>query len=64
MEEYKEGPGARAIVFGEVVLAHIKDEVWVDGRIDPHRLRAVGRVGKDRYGKLGDIFEMKPSGVK
>src|SRR5512136_1347254 len=28
IEEYKEGPGLRAIIFGEVVLAHIKEEVW------------------------------------
>jgi len=28
IEEFREGPGLRAIVFGEVVLAHVKDEVW------------------------------------
>jgi flavin reductase (DIM6/NTAB) family NADH-FMN oxidoreductase RutF len=57
VEEYKEGPGLRAIVFGEVVLAHIKDEVWAEGKIDPRRLKAIGRVGTNLYSKPGEIFE-------
>jgi len=64
IEEYKEGPGLRAIIFGEVVLAHIKDEVWVDGKVDPHRLKAIGRVGANLYSKPGEILELKHSGVK
>ena len=64
IEEYKEGPGLRAIIFGEVILAHIKDEVWVDGKIDPHRLKVIGRVGANLYSKPGEIFELKHSGVK
>src|SRR4030067_2062775 len=49
IEEYKEGPGLRSVIFGEVVLAHITDEVWADGRIDPRRLKAIGRVGANLY---------------
>ena len=64
VEEYKEGPGLRAIVFGEVLMAHIKDEVCIDGKIDPRRLKAIGRVGPNLYSKPGDIFELKHSGVK
>jgi flavin reductase (DIM6/NTAB) family NADH-FMN oxidoreductase RutF len=64
IEEYKEGPGLRAIIFGEVVLAHINEEVWVDGKIDPHRLRTIGRVGANLYSRVGEIFELKHSGVK
>ena len=64
IEEYKEGPGLRAIIFGEVILAHIKDEVWVDGKIDPHRLKVIGRVGANLYSKPGEIFELKHSGIK
>ena len=59
VEELREGPGLRAIVFGEVVLAHVKDELWVDGKIDPYRLSAVGRVGRDIYCRTGDIFHLK-----
>lgn len=60
-EELREGRGLRAIIFGEVVLAHIKDDVWVEGKVDPYRLKAVARVGKDTYCRTGDIFEMKRS---
>jgi flavin reductase (DIM6/NTAB) family NADH-FMN oxidoreductase RutF len=64
IEESKDGPGLRAIVFGEVVLAHINDEVWADGKIDPRRLRAIGRVGDGLFSKPGEIFELQHSGVK
>src|SRR5512139_3044424 len=57
IEEYREGPGLRAIIFGEVILAHIKDVVWVDGKIDPRRLKVIGRVGANLYSKPGEIFE-------
>ncbi len=59
IEEFRDGPGLKAIVFGEVVLAHVNDEVWVEGKIDPYRLRAVGRVGADMYCRTGDIFQLK-----
>jgi flavin reductase (DIM6/NTAB) family NADH-FMN oxidoreductase RutF len=58
LEEYKEGQGLRAVIFGEVVLAHIKDEVWADGKIDARRLKAIGRVGTDLYSKPGEILEV------
>ncbi len=58
-EENREGKGLRAIVFGEVVLAHVKDEVWVDGKIEPSRLGTVGRLGSEMYyGKAG-IFRLE-----
>ncbi len=61
LEERPEGQGLKAIVFGEVVLAHIRDELWVAGNVEPSRLRAVGRVGTDLYCRTEDIFEMKKS---
>lgn len=59
LEEYRDGKGLKAVVFAEVILVHIKDEVWANGKIDPHRLKAVGRVGTDLYCRTGDIFEIK-----
>lgn len=64
VEQYKEGPGLKTIIYGEVVLAHVKDEVLVDGKIDPRRLKSIGRVGANLYSKPGEIFEMKHAGVK
>jgi flavin reductase (DIM6/NTAB) family NADH-FMN oxidoreductase RutF len=54
----------RAIVIGEIILAHVKDDVWLKGSIDPSRLRAVGRVGTDRYCKVQDTFEIKRPELK
>lgn len=58
-EETRGGPALRAIVLAEVVLAHVKDEVWVDGRLEPSKLNLVGRVGQDRYCLSGETFEIK-----
>ncbi len=59
VEELREGKGLRAIVFGEVILAHVKDDVWVNGQIDPSRLGAVGRLGADMYIGTKGIFSLK-----
>ncbi len=52
-----EGDNLRDIIFGEVVLGHVKDGLCVDGRIEPSRLRAVGRLGSKSYCRTGDIME-------
>jgi flavin reductase (DIM6/NTAB) family NADH-FMN oxidoreductase RutF len=66
MEELREGQGQglRPVIFGEVLLAHIQDSVWVNGRIDPRRLKPIGRMGKDLYCRTEDIFELEPAPVK
>jgi len=56
-----EEQGIRSVVFGEVILAHIKDEVWIDGKLDPSKLNLMGRMAKDLYCRTGDTFEVKPS---
>lgn len=61
--ELGEGPNLRTMVFGEVMLVHIKDELWVDGNIEPSRLRTVGRIGSGMYGRIREIFEMKASSL-
>jgi flavin reductase (DIM6/NTAB) family NADH-FMN oxidoreductase RutF len=63
IEKDENAPGLRGIVFGEVVLAHIKDEVLVDGKIDPRCLKSVMLVGSNLYCKTGGIFEMKASPI-
>ena len=61
----KNGAGRAAksqgVIFGEVVLVHIKDELLVKGKLDPSRLKAVGCLGMGVYCRTRDIFEMKPS---
>jgi len=59
--QLKDEQTLRSVVFGEVILAHIKDEVWVNGQVDPYRLKPVGRMAKDLYCRTRDIFEIKLS---
>jgi len=48
------------LIFAEVLLAHI-DEAVLDerGRIDPHKLDLVGRLGGVAYSRTRDMFEMR-----
>jgi len=57
--EFGEPPTGSQVVIGEVVLVHVKDEVWSGDHIDNSKLKAVGRLGEDLYCRTTDIFEMK-----
>lgn len=48
-----------ALILGRVVMFHAKDEIVVDGRVDPRRLTFVGRLGDDFYCRVNDLFERK-----
>ncbi len=54
-------PALQSVVFGEVVLAHIKDELWVEGKVDPSQFKPVGHRAKDLYCRTEDMFEVRPS---
>jgi flavin reductase (DIM6/NTAB) family NADH-FMN oxidoreductase RutF len=55
-----EGPGAGNLVIGEVVLIDVADGVLDGrGRIDPHKLRTIARLGGDWYCHSSDLFEMR-----
>ncbi len=49
------------IVFGRVVLYHLREDLLDDGIVDPLRLRPLARMGAGRYGSIGEIFA-PPSG--
>jgi len=49
--------GATQFVVGEIVKAHVKDDVLTEGRVDPLKLRAVGRLGGDGYSMLGEVVQ-------
>jgi flavin reductase (DIM6/NTAB) family NADH-FMN oxidoreductase RutF len=55
------GHGPHSLVLGEVVLYHVRDDLYdpATGRIDMHRLRPVGRLAGNLYAHIHDIFEMK-----
>jgi len=59
--EFGKEPTMNSFVIGEVLLVHVKDELWDKGAIDSSRLRTVGRLGggTDLYCRITDNFEMK-----
>jgi flavin reductase (DIM6/NTAB) family NADH-FMN oxidoreductase RutF len=53
-----EKPGGGYLVLGDVLLFHI-DEAVLDGdKIDPARLRAIGRMGGPTYTRTSDRFDI------
>ena len=48
--------GDAVFVVGEIVRAHVADDVLVDGRVDPLRLRPVGRLGGDGYTVVREVI--------
>lgn len=57
--ELGEGINKRKIVFGEVLLAHAKDEVCSEGTIHPSLLKPIARLGKNLYSHTSNSFELK-----
>jgi flavin reductase (DIM6/NTAB) family NADH-FMN oxidoreductase RutF len=55
-----EGPLASSYVVGEILYAHVADEVLVDGQPDPRRLDLIGRLGGDWYAHVSpsSLFEL------
>jgi flavin reductase (DIM6/NTAB) family NADH-FMN oxidoreductase RutF len=54
-----EGPGGGALVIGEIVMFHIADELYDDGRIRIEDLKPLGRLAGHDYTTLGKIVSIK-----
>ncbi len=54
-----DGPGGGTLVIGEIVLFHIDDRIYEDGRINVEGLRPLGRLAGALYTTLGKIVTMK-----
>ena len=52
-------PGGGNLVLGDVLLIHIREDLIEDGKIDPEKLRAIGRMGGPMYTRTRDRFEMQ-----
>ena len=52
------GRGGTAVIIGEIVLWHVRDELVVEGRLDLGRLDALGRMGGPTYTRTRDRFDM------
>ncbi len=49
--------GSSVLVLGEVVSFHVQEELLDDGKVDPHKLRAIGRLGGSFYTRTRELFE-------
>jgi flavin reductase (DIM6/NTAB) family NADH-FMN oxidoreductase RutF len=52
------GRAGTAVIIGEILLWHVRDDLLVGGRLDPGRLDAIGRLGGAGYARTRDRFEM------
>jgi flavin reductase (DIM6/NTAB) family NADH-FMN oxidoreductase RutF len=54
--------GGASLIIGEVVRFHFDSAIADNFRIDPDKLRAIGRMGGNEYARTRDRFEMiRPS---
>ncbi len=51
-------PLGGSLVIGEVLCFHVSDEIFDDYKIDPDRLRAIGRMAGPTYARTTDRFDM------
>jgi flavin reductase (DIM6/NTAB) family NADH-FMN oxidoreductase RutF len=52
------GRAGTAIIVGEILLWHVRDDLVVNGRLDPGKLDAVGRMSGSSYTRTRDRFDM------
>jgi flavin reductase (DIM6/NTAB) family NADH-FMN oxidoreductase RutF len=52
------GREGTAIIIGEILLWHVRDELIVNGRLDPGRLDAIGRMAGSGYARTRDRFDL------
>ena len=58
--KFGEAPDVTHVVIGQVVMVHVKDELWSGDYIEPTKLTAIGRIGGlDGYCRSTDIFKME-----
>ena len=50
--------GNTFFVVGEIVRAHVKDEVLTNGRVDIEKLRPLGRLGGDGYSVVREVIHI------
>lgn len=50
--------GGNSVIFGEVQLIHVHDEVYDGNYVDTAALRPIGRLAGNSYCRVSDIFEL------
>jgi flavin reductase (DIM6/NTAB) family NADH-FMN oxidoreductase RutF len=57
--EIGEGAGGSTIVIGEVLIAHVHEKAYENGRINMDEIRPISRLAGDMYGLPPEKFELK-----
>ena len=57
--EFGEFPRKTSFIIGEILLVHVKDELYANGEIKISELKPIARLGAELYCRTRDIFEMK-----
>lgn len=52
------GRAGTAVIIGEILLWHVRDDLLVEGRLDMGRLDAIGRMAGAVYTRTRDRFDM------
>ena len=53
-----EGAHESGLVLGEIVMAHVRDDIINGHRINHHMLKPTGRLAGNMYCRTNDRFEM------
>jgi len=53
-----EEPWVSTLVVGEILLAHVRDDLWEEAMIQAERLDPIARLGANLYTSLGEVFAM------
>ncbi len=56
---YGSTPGTGSLITGEVKLVHVDESVMVDGKIQSHLLKAVGRGAGNDWFKTDSVFQLE-----
>jgi flavin reductase (DIM6/NTAB) family NADH-FMN oxidoreductase RutF len=49
---------ATSLIVGRIVRAHVRDDLFRDGRVDATRLKPVSRLGGEEYAPVREIFSL------
>lgn len=56
---FSEGPAGGSLVVGRVLLVHVDDALWKEGRIHHEDLRALGRLEGSWYTRVTDAYQIE-----
>ena len=61
--EFGDQENHRTVIFGEVTLVHVKDELMSGNELEPARMHAIGFLGGGRYCQTTDSFQVTASPI-